>query len=101
MLGEALVQEQSEPGEAPRGYKAVETLGQILVELGMHMMVADTLASSVEVGTLFEGLGLSVCSPLLWVLRGTETAVGHQAPGIREAQQGCRLQVDSGDCRVA
>lgn len=111
MLGEALVQEQSEPEEEPQGCKAEENLDLIPAELGMHMMVVDTLGSSAEAEALFEGLehhscttcsryGL-VCSLLLRFVRGTERAVEHQEPGIQVVQQGCNLQVDSEDCKVA
>lgn len=69
MLGEVLVQGQWEPGETPQDYKAEEKMDQTQVELEMHMMVADTQASSAGVGTLFEGLALRSCmaySPPGW-----------------------------------
>lgn len=111
VLGEALVQEQSEPGGVPQGCKAEETMDLIPAELGTHMMVVDTLGSLAEAENLFEGFvhhfctkcspyGL-VCSLLLRFARDTERAVEHQEPGIRVVQQGCTLQVDSEGCKVA
>lgn len=110
VLGEALVQEQSEPEEEPRGCKAEETLDQILVELGMHMMAVDTLGRSAEAEALFEGLERHscmtysqygwVCSLLPRSARGTERAAGHQELGTQAVQQGCNLQVDSEGYKV-
>lgn len=83
--GEALAQEQLELEEELRGCKAGETLGQFLAELGMHMMAVYTLKSSAEAP--FDA-------------RGTERAVEHQEPGIREVPLGYNLQVHSGNCKV-
>ena len=82
--GEALAQEQLELEEEPQDCKVEETLGQLLAELGMHMMAVDTPMSSAD--ALFDARG---------------TAVEHQEPDIREVLLGCKLQVHSGDCKVA
>ena len=111
MLGEVLAQGQLEREGVPQDYKAEEMMDQTLVELEMHMMVADTLANLAGVGTLFEGLALRSCmtysppvwwvhNPLLLVEQNTETVVGHQGPDIQEGQQGCSPRVDSEDCKV-
>ena len=95
MLGEVLAQGQLEREGVPQDYKAEEMMDQTLVELEMHMMVADTLANLAGVGTLFEGLALRSCmtysppvwwvhNPLLLVEQNTETVVGHQGPDIQE-----------------
>lgn len=112
MLGEALAPGQSELEEGPLGCKAEGMLDHVLAELETHTMAVDTLGSSAEAGALFEGLarhsytaciryGGSVCSPLLRVVRGTETGEEHQALGIRGAQQGRKLRVGSAGCKVA
>ena len=83
--GEALVQEQLELEEEPQGCMAEVMLDQLPVELGMHMMVVDTLSSSAE-------------API--EAKGTARVVEHQEPDIREVLLGYTLQVHSGDCKV-
>lgn len=83
--GEALAQELLELEEEPQGCKAEVMLDQLLVELGMHMMVVDTLSSSAE-------------APL--DAKGTARAVEHQEPDILEVLLGYNLKVHSGDCKV-
>lgn len=111
VLEEALVQEQSEPGEEPQDCKAEETLGQVPAELGMHMTAVDTLGSSAEAEALFEVLTRHSCrtcsryglvrSLLPRFARGTERVAGHQEPGIPVVLQEGNLQVDSEGCKVA
>ena len=81
------------------------------MELEKHRRVVGTLGSSVGAGGPFEArghhfctacnqYGRSACNHLWGVVTGTAMAADLQAPDIPVEQQGCRLQVHSGDCKL-
>ena len=81
------------------------------MELEKHRRVVGTPGSSVGAGAPFEvrghhfctacnQYGRSACNRLWGVVTGTAMAADLQAPDTPVEQQGCKLQVYSGDCKA-